>query len=588
MRVKLTKAIGALLCAALLAATGAFAQSEPFAIQEIFFSQREGQLWLVGRMEPPDRPVSVAVYLVLPTELTLPEPGVYLYPVDPYGYFALPAGPLEEDGVIVAGYDIYVCDRANPPPNDYGEVRRAALAHVTFHKAGERYEQVLADAQPLPKEVEERLEVQTPMPSPDPTPALTPEPTPEATPGPTPTPEQGQMTEAMAERSVQVLLQTELDPTASAAYQAGINDLVRDKMLELAVVERLPNGKYQALITAPDFSKPASLIKYQGETPSSYMVMWLSQLRNAVLDLPDSGAMIMLTVPAEGTWSDRERDMFRTWLWGQTGMNTWLCQAIEQSGFYSALGRLFFAMPQEESGFARRFVRKEQAPLFHTGEVTYTRMARGSSGKGVEAAQQALIALGYMPEGSETGVFNRAMENAVKEFQRDNGLKQDGVLTPRTQAALFVESDGVTIKDMLVAGGVSQASLELWWPVFVRSVYNIEWRVEDWGMPILLYQTVSYDELSERVAAELIRAAEGGQLDAADLLDALRAKAIEIFGELERPVRMEMRLALPCESGITPTAFLEVLGSGWMEENYQLFMEAMQLTRLRVTQQMGW
>ena len=165
MRVNWVRLLSALLCVLLFMATmsGIFALADSFPVQEIFFSERDGELWLVGRIEPPSMPLAVVVFLVLPTELSLPEPGVHLYPVDENGYFALPAGPLEEDGVIVGQYILYVCDGTNPPPNDYEEVRRAALSELIFGKAGEPYERVLASAKPFPAEI---LIANTPMPTP--------------------------------------------------------------------------------------------------------------------------------------------------------------------------------------------------------------------------------------------------------------------------------------------------------------------------------------------------------------------------------------------------------------------------------------
>ena len=59
----------------------------------------------------------------------------------------------------------------------------------------------------------------------------------------------------------------------------------------------------------------------------------------------------------------------------------------------------------------------------------------GSKGEVVTGFQSQLQRLGYDP-GAADGVFGRSTENAVKEFQRDQGLAADGIVGPRTWAAL--------------------------------------------------------------------------------------------------------------------------------------------------------
>ena len=392
----------------------------------------------------------------------------------------------------------------------------------------------------------------------------------------------------MAERYVQVLLQTELNATASAAYQAAINDVMLDKMLDLVAVGRSPRGGYQALITAPDFLEAEDLTKYQGETPSNYIAGWINELRAITADLPGGGALLMLPIPPEGNWTERDRESFRAWLWGQSGMEEWLRRGIEQSGLYKALSRLIFFMPEEQSGFARRFVRRAQAPQYPTGKTEFKRMVRGHRGENVEAAQRVLIAQGYLPEGEATGTFTREMQSAVRQFQRDNGLTEDGILDSKTQTMLFVEGEGVTIRDVLADNGISEADFELWWLPFVRSMYDIEWTTKDPGMPILTYQTMNYGELTAKAAAELIRAAESGRFNANGLNEALYDKIYELTGKMERSEREEMRLALPCGSDVMPKNLIETIGAPWMEDNFRRFLEAVDAARSTVTQNMDW
>ncbi len=61
----------------------------------------------------------------------------------------------------------------------------------------------------------------------------------------------------------------------------------------------------------------------------------------------------------------------------------------------------------------------------------------GSRGEEVRQVQQKLIQYGYL-KGTADGVYGQATYDAVLYFQRRNGLKQDGVAGPATQAALGI------------------------------------------------------------------------------------------------------------------------------------------------------
>ncbi|MEC4805882.1 MAG: peptidoglycan-binding protein [Jaaginema sp. PMC 1079.18] len=63
-------------------------------------------------------------------------------------------------------------------------------------------------------------------------------------------------------------------------------------------------------------------------------------------------------------------------------------------------------------------------------------LKQGDRGTEVSRIQQRLQNLEYFTE-EPTGYFGDVTENALKRFQRDRGLKPDGVLGPATQAALF-------------------------------------------------------------------------------------------------------------------------------------------------------
>ena len=59
----------------------------------------------------------------------------------------------------------------------------------------------------------------------------------------------------------------------------------------------------------------------------------------------------------------------------------------------------------------------------------------GGRGKGIELLQERLQQLGYLAE--PEAVFAAATLKAVRGFQRDRGLKVDGIVGPRTWKRLF-------------------------------------------------------------------------------------------------------------------------------------------------------
>ena len=64
-----------------------------------------------------------------------------------------------------------------------------------------------------------------------------------------------------------------------------------------------------------------------------------------------------------------------------------------------------------------------------------TTLYNGCRGEGVRAMQQALINLGYL-HGSADGIFGIQTEEAVRAFQRSNGLTADGLAGTRTLSML--------------------------------------------------------------------------------------------------------------------------------------------------------
>jgi peptidoglycan hydrolase-like protein with peptidoglycan-binding domain len=58
-------------------------------------------------------------------------------------------------------------------------------------------------------------------------------------------------------------------------------------------------------------------------------------------------------------------------------------------------------------------------------------LKKGSTGNPVRRAQKRLMLAGY-DTGGVDGIFGVNTESAVKRFQRDQGLTEDGVVGPRT------------------------------------------------------------------------------------------------------------------------------------------------------------
>jgi hypothetical protein len=62
-------------------------------------------------------------------------------------------------------------------------------------------------------------------------------------------------------------------------------------------------------------------------------------------------------------------------------------------------------------------------------------LAAGATGAAVQALEERLVALGYWL-GAPDGTFDDATHHAVVAFQKLSGLERDGIVGPRTRAAL--------------------------------------------------------------------------------------------------------------------------------------------------------
>lgn len=80
------------------------------------------------------------------------------------------------------------------------------------------------------------------------------------------------------------------------------------------------------------------------------------------------------------------------------------------------------------------------APTPQPGAEKYTELKNGSEGAAVTALQSALAELGYLEEEDVDGKFGSKTEEALKVFQKRNGLTQDGIATQDLQLKLYEDT----------------------------------------------------------------------------------------------------------------------------------------------------
>lgn len=89
---------------------------------------------------------------------------------------------------------------------------------------------------------------------------------------------------------------------------------------------------------------------------------------------------------------------------------------------------------------------------------------RGSRGNEVTQIQKKLKSWGYY-KGNIDGIFGKQTEDAVKYFQRKNGLSVDGIAGPATLSAMGISSSSTSTSG---SGGTSSSDLNL----LARAVYG--------------------------------------------------------------------------------------------------------------------
>lgn len=86
---------------------------------------------------------------------------------------------------------------------------------------------------------------------------------------------------------------------------------------------------------------------------------------------------------------------------------------------------------------ALKFVQQSKiAPIPRQKTPKTNWLRKGATGDAVKALQRDLLAAGYYDDGKVDGDFGDGTDNAVRDFQRENGLIVDGVVGEKTVKAL--------------------------------------------------------------------------------------------------------------------------------------------------------
>jgi peptidoglycan hydrolase-like protein with peptidoglycan-binding domain len=70
-------------------------------------------------------------------------------------------------------------------------------------------------------------------------------------------------------------------------------------------------------------------------------------------------------------------------------------------------------------------------------------LRQGDAGPRIGLIQFKLVALGYLPAGGDTAVFDGATNGAVLAFQGDYGLIVDGIIGPETERAISAAAESI-------------------------------------------------------------------------------------------------------------------------------------------------
>ena len=96
-------------------------------------------------------------------------------------------------------------------------------------------------------------------------------------------------------------------------------------------------------------------------------------------------------------------------------------------------------------GFALALAALTLAMALAPGALAAKVLEVGSSGSDVKAVQRKLIQWGYLT-GTADGRYGEKTRDAVRAFQRKNGLTADGRVGPATAAAMCVTLSGGSVQ----------------------------------------------------------------------------------------------------------------------------------------------
>ena len=113
--------------------------------------------------------------------------------------------------------------------------------------------------------------------------------------------------------------------------------------------------------------------------------------------------------------------------------------------------------------------------VFPDGAADAATLKQGSTGDKVREMQQKLKSWGYY-DGAVDGIFGSGTREAVKYFQRVNGLSADGVVGAATAAAL-----GMTLSSSSSSGSVSSSSGTLRRGSTGDKVREMQQKLKNWG-----------------------------------------------------------------------------------------------------------
>ncbi len=98
--------------------------------------------------------------------------------------------------------------------------------------------------------------------------------------------------------------------------------------------------------------------------------------------------------------------------------------AFEKNAYHTKLAKAYAKAVQDQ----------EPSPTDQTPAADKSILRRGDRGERVEQLQRQLTALGYVV--GADGVFGKATESALKQFQQANSIPDDGISGPKTEDAI--------------------------------------------------------------------------------------------------------------------------------------------------------